>query len=184
MRNALRRVNAQVRLLTRVSCVLLLVIASSSLVRAQSISADPPDKEDHTIVFEVGWAGDWSHEEGWRPRGATLAFEVTPIEHWLELEVGAAAMRADGATEIPIDVLFKKPWQFSRQFEFMAGIGPELIHETGPSPATYWGVSSVLDFMFWPGRNVGWYLEPGYEVTFHDGTHHGFAMAAGLLIGR
>jgi hypothetical protein len=39
--------------------------------------------------------------------------------------------------------------------------------------------------MFWPRKNIGWYLEPGYEVTFRDGTtHRGIGMAAGLLIGR
>jgi hypothetical protein len=39
--------------------------------------------------------------------------------------------------------------------------------------------------MFWPTRNIGWYIEPGYEVTFrHRATHHGIAVAAGLLIGR
>jgi hypothetical protein len=184
MHNSLRRVNAQVRLLARMFCALALVAASASLVHAQAASADPPDEDDHAVVFELGWAGGWSHDEGWRAKGATFAFEVTPIENWLEVEVGAAAIRSDGVTEVPIDVLFKKPWQFSRQFEFMVGVGPELIHQTGPSPATYWGLSSVLDFMFWPKKNIGWYLEPGYEVTFHDGTQHGFAMAAGLLIGR
>jgi hypothetical protein len=161
------------------------VLASESVVRAQSTAVRTADRDDHAIVFELGWAGDWSHREGLHPKGGTLAFEVTPIEHWLELEFGVAAVRADGVTEVPIDVLFKKPWQVSKQFEFMAGIGPEVIHASGPTPQTYWGVSSVLDLMFWPKPNIGWYLEPGYEITFPKGsTHHGLAMAAGLLIGR
>ena len=34
-------------------------------------------------------------------------------------------------------------------------------------------------------ENIGWYVEPGYELTFRDGTrHHGLAIAGGLLIGR
>jgi hypothetical protein len=41
----------------------------------------------------------------------------------LTLEVGLSTLRADGATEVPIDVLFKKPRQVSRQFEFMIGLG-------------------------------------------------------------
>jgi hypothetical protein len=159
------------------------------LVMAADASAQPSatasDVEDHSVVFELGWVGDWSHEEGVHPKGATFAFEVTPIEHWLELEVGVSTLRADGATEVPIDVLFKKPWQISPQFEFMIGVGPELVHVTGTAPQTYWGLSSVLDFMFWPKKSIGWYVEPAYEVTFHDGTaHHGLAVAAGLLIGR
>jgi hypothetical protein len=33
-------------------------------------------------------------------------------------------------------------------------------------------VEAVLDFMFWPRRNIGWYVEPGYEITFRDGGQH------------
>jgi hypothetical protein len=169
----------------RSALVLLLAVLATPVARAQSIAPDSPDDEDHAVVFELGWAADWSRDEGLHSKGATFAFEVTPIENWLELEFGVSAIRADSVTEVPVDVLFKKPWRLSRQFEFMIGVGPELIHATGPSPQTYWGLSSVLDFMFWPKRDVGWYLEPGYEVTFHGGTaHHGLAMAAGLIIGR
>jgi hypothetical protein len=67
----------------------------------------------------------------------------------------------------------------------MVGVGPELIHATGPEHRTFWGVSAVLDFMFWPTTNIGWYLEPAYEATFRNGTtQHGMGIAAGLLIGR
>lgn len=162
-----------------------LVMASASVVTAQS--QPPPDvaENDHAIVYELGWAADWSHDERLHPKGGTFAFEVTPIEHWLELEFGVTAIRAAGSTEIPLDVLFKKPWTFSPQFEFMIGVGPELIHATGPDHATFWGLSSVLDFMFWPSKNVGWYLEPSYEATFRNSTvHHGLGMAAGLIMGR
>lgn len=86
---------------------------------------------------------------------------------------------------MPVDILFKKPWPVSTTFEFMIGAGPELVHATGRDSGTFWGVSGVADFMFWPKRNVGWYLEPGYEVTLRDGArHHGLGIAAGLLIGR
>jgi len=164
--------------------VVLLATTWASAAGAQSLAAAPEDR-DHAVVLELGWAGDWSREEGLHPKGVTFAFEVTPIEHWLELEFGVSILRADSVTEFPIDVLFKKPWQISPQFEFMIGLGPELVHVTGTTPQTYWGLSSVLDFMFWPRKNVGWYLEPGYEVTFHEGAaHHGLAMAAGILIGR
>jgi hypothetical protein len=156
--------------------------ASAQDLTTQQVNSD--DEGDHALVLEFGAAGDWSRAEGFHP-GGTIAFEVTPIEHWLELEIGVTANRVDAGTEIPIDVLFKKPWRFSREFEFMIGVGPEIVHATGPDHATFWGLSSVLDFMFWPRKNVGWYAEPGYEVTFRGGTtHHGLGIEAGLLIGR
>jgi hypothetical protein len=111
-----------VNLLWTASGAVLFMVAWASVVRGQSV-APVADHDDHRVVFELGWAGDWSHDKGWHPKGGTFAFEMTPIEHWLELEFGVSAIRADGVTEVPIDVLFKKPWQFSRQVEFMVGIG-------------------------------------------------------------
>jgi hypothetical protein len=171
------------------TAVLLGIVASglSSSASAQDLTTqqvNSDDEDDHALVFEFGAAGDWSPAGGFHP-GGTIAFEVTPIEHWLELEIGFAAIKADASTEMPVDVLFKKPWRFSRQFEFMIGAGPEIVHATGPAPTTFRGLSSVLDFMFWPRKKVGWYAEPGYDVTFHGGTtHHGLGIEAGLLIGR
>jgi hypothetical protein len=152
---------------------------------AQSTASGSGDDTDHAVVYEIGWAGDWSRKEGLHAKGGSFAFEVTPFERWLEVEVGVTAIRADGSTEIPVDVLFKKPWTISRQVELMIGAGPELIHATDSEHGTFWGFSSVVDLMFWPTRNVGWYLEPGYEMTFpHGPAHHGLGMAAGLLVGR
>jgi hypothetical protein len=160
------------------------VTSWQSTTIAQVADRPKPPDDDHAVVFEIGAAGDWSSEEG-ANTGGTFAFEVTPVEHWLELEVGITAIRHRDGTEWPLDVLFKKPWRISRTFEFMIGIGPEVIHETGADAGTFWGLSSVLDFMFWPRKNVGWYVEPGYELVRRDGiSHHGVGVAVGLLIGR
>jgi hypothetical protein len=159
-------------------------IGVTSVASAQELSGAPADDADHAIVFELGAAGDWSPSEGFHP-GGTVAFEVTPIEHWLELEVGATAIRAEAGSEIAVDLLFKKPWQLSRTIEFMAGAGPEIVHATGPNSETFWGIEAVADVMFWPRKNVGWYLEPGYEMTMRDGgRQHGLGIAVGLIIGR
>jgi hypothetical protein len=160
------------------------VFALGSVMLAQDVNSGQPPDEDHVIVFELGGTGEWSRAEGFHP-GGTFAFEVTPIENWLELEIGFSAIRENGGTEIPIDVLFKKPWRLSRAVEFMAGVGPELVRATGPDPGTFGGVNAVLDFMFWPRKNIGWYVEPGYELTFRDGTtHQGLGMDIGLIVGR
>jgi hypothetical protein len=124
--------------------VLLGIVASSLASSASAQDLKPQetntqDEGDHALVLEFGGAGDWSRAEGFHP-GGTFAFEVTPIEHWLELEIGFTAIRADASTEMPFDVLFKKPWRLSRQVEFMIGVGPEVVHATGPNRATFWGL--------------------------------------------
>jgi len=163
-------------------------VCMSSAVYGQDLKPVPRPAsadEDHAIVFELGVAPSWEHAERAIHTGGTFAFEVTPIEHWLELEIGVTAIPAGGSVEMPFDVLFKKPWQFSPRFEFMLGAGPEIVHASGGSGATFWGWEGVLDFMFWPKKNVGWYVEPSYEITFRAGMeHHGVGVAIGLLIGR
>jgi hypothetical protein len=162
-----------------------MTVTAATLASAQSAVPKPAADEDHAIVFELGWAGEYSAADGFQAKGATFAFEVTPVKDRLELECGVTAIRAKGATETSVDVLFKKPWSLSRRVEFMAGVGPELIHSTGVEAGTFWGVSAVGDLMIWPKPNVGWYLEPGYEATFRAGaTRQGFAIALGLIIGR
>jgi hypothetical protein len=99
--------------------------------------------------------------------------------------MGLTAIRSPGVTELPIDVLFKKSWRLSPQVEFMVGGGPELIHATGPEHGTFWGLESVVDFMFWQWKDVGWYVEPGYQATFRNGSmRNGMGFAAGLILGR
>lgn len=166
--------------------VALIAIAfAATRAGAQSVSNPAPKDEDHSVVYELGWAGDYSRDEGFHAKGATFAFEVTPIPDRLELEVGVTAIRANGVTESSVDLLFKRPWTLSKHVEFMAGIGPEVIHATGTEAGTFWGLSAVADLMFWPKKNVGLYVEPGYEVDFRAATtRHGFAMAAGVIIGR
>jgi hypothetical protein len=167
--------------------VVTLVIGLQCSAAAQDLKspAKPVGDEDHALVLEIGAVVDWERTEGALHSGATFAFEITPIENKLELEIGISALPSDGGVEMPIDVLFKKPWRFSPQFEFMIGAGPEMVHAFGPDHGTFWGVEAVLDFMFWPRKNIGWYLEPGYEITFRDGTpRHGVGISGGLLIGR
>jgi hypothetical protein len=169
----------------RLWIAVILAAGMGPVVDAPTLTAQVPEESDHSITFELGWAADWSRHEGTRAAGGTFAFEVTPIEHWLELEVGATAIHAPENVETSLDVLFKKPWRVSPRFEFMVGVGPELIHEARSGGGTHWGVSAVADLMFWPKRNIGWYLEPGYEAGFQSGgTQHGLALAAGILIGR
>jgi len=170
-------------MLFRCIAVAALIAGSPAMAHAQT-SAAPPTERDHAVVFELGWAGDWSPDDGVHAGGGTVAFEVTPIERWLEIEVGATVIRSHLSTETSVDLLLKKPWTISRKVEFMAGIGPELIHATD-ADGTHVGVSVIADLMVWPKRNVGWYLEPGYEEAFPAaGVRRGFGFAAGLLIGR
>jgi hypothetical protein len=112
-------------LVARYLIVAAIVLGASYVpVAAQAASAVRSNDTDHSIIFELGWAANYSRAEGLHARGATFAFEVTPIPDRLELECGVTAIRAHGATETSVDLLFKKPWSLSRRLEFMRALVP------------------------------------------------------------
>ena len=140
---------------------------------------------DHSLVFEAGPAAERDLKNKTSNYGVTVAVETTPVEHWLELEFGVTLLNTGGRTELGADLLFKKPFRLSQTAELMIGLGPTLAqrfhnNERGTSV----GMEFVLDFMFWPAKNVGWYLEPSYGLGF--GTARGersIGGSAGILIG-
>jgi hypothetical protein len=146
---------------------------------------DAGDK-DPAAILEIGGAASWSLTGDGRSFGPNLAAEITPIEHWLEIEGGVTALFARHSKEWDTDLLFKKPWTLSKKAEVMFGVGPEWAH------TTKFGLTSnalagevALDFMFWPsGRHrFGWYLEPAYDYSFAHGHEQSVGITGGLLIG-
>jgi hypothetical protein len=145
--------------------------------------AAPAHGDDHRAVIEVGLAGERGVTGSTSSAGGTVAVEFTPIEDWLELESGVTALHGAGQTELAVDLLFKKPWRLSATSEFMAGVGPELSHHSGAVAGTSLATEVVADWMFWPAKNVGWYLEPSYSFTSVSGGERNVGIAAGVIIG-
>ncbi len=168
----------------RIACVTVLaltVIVSEGVALAQTA----PEPEDHKQVYSIGWSGEWSRDEGIRPGGATAGVEITPIENWLSIETSISAVYAEHDTEMPIEVAFRKPWQLTPHLELMAGVAPEVVRRFGRGGETFGGVSFGAHVMVWPRRNLGWFAEGAYELTFpHGGTDRAVAFSAGLLMGR
>jgi hypothetical protein len=142
--------------------------------------------EEPAVVVEIGAAAERNLTEHKSSFGPTVAAEGTVIENWLELEAGVTPLFRPSSTEWTADLLFKKPWTFSRRAEFMLGVGPEWVHtnERGLKSSAF-AVEVAPDFMYWPhGRHrFGWYLEPSYEYKFGPHREHSLAITGGLLIG-
>jgi hypothetical protein len=142
------------------------------------------DEKEPVAIVEVGGAAQRVINGG-SSYGPTVAVEVTPIEHWLELEAGVTSLFGRGQKELDIDLLFKKPWTLSPTVEFMFGLGPEW-GRTRANGKTSNSMSAevVGDFMFWPKkrRRFGWYLEPSYGYSFRSGHEQSLGVSGGLLI--
>src|SRR5579862_2898697 len=116
------------------------------------ISGQTVDKvPEPAAIVELGGAAARELKGGGWSFGGDLAVEFTPIEKWLEIEVGTTPLFRRHSTEWDTDVLFKKPWTLSEKVEFMFGVGPEWIHTRAYGVTTNSLAGEVvLDFMFWP----------------------------------
>ncbi len=145
---------------------------------AQSVNKEP------AAIVELGGANSVNVNGGWSA-GADVAIEFTPLENWLEIEVGTTPLFTRHSTEWDTGVLFKKPWTLSRKAELMVGIGPEWVHTRrfGIKQNSFAG-EFALDFMYWPGatHRLGWFIEPAYEYTFGHEHERSIGVSWGLLI--
>jgi hypothetical protein len=152
---------------------------------AGAVFAQTPEKEPESAIIELGGATGWNVRGGAAAFGPDVAVEFTPIENWLEIEVGVTPLFTRNSTEWDTDLLIKKPWTLSRKVEFMVGLGPEWVHtrQFGITTNSVAG-EAALDFMFWPSakHKFGWFVEPAYEYNFGQGHERSVGMSAGLLI--
>jgi hypothetical protein len=160
-----------------------LLLCALALICCRSARAQPA--EEPAAILEVGGAASRSIPGAEKSGGADLAVEFTPVEHWLELEMGTTALFSRHATEWGTDLLFKKPWTLSEKVEFMLGAGPEWIHsrQNGVASNAFAG-EIALDFMFWPSakHRFGWFVEPAYEYKFGRDHERSIGISFGLLI--
>ena len=165
--------------------LLFVSLAMASHAQAPAQKERPLD-DDPSVIVELGASTNWNTTGGAASFAPNLASEATPIENWLELEVGVSPFFTRASTEWDTDLLFKKPWTLSPKAEFMFGVGPEWVY-VRQNGTTSHSISGELagDFMFWPSgkRRFGWYLEPAYDRSFMAGHQQSIGMSAGLLIG-
>ena len=153
-----------------------LLVAGLIATPGQVFAQQSSDDDRRGAVLEIGAAGEWGLQDGKTSIGPSLAIEVTPIEHWLEIEAGITPLFSKGGTEWEADLVFKKPFQLSKNVEFMVGLGPQW------SSTNAFGATAVLDFMFWTTPQYGFFVEPSYSYAFTRGHDQNLAVNIGLLI--
>jgi hypothetical protein len=153
-----------------------LLVAGLIATAGQTLAGERSDDDRHGAVLEIGTAGEWGLKDGKTSIGPSIAIEVTPIEHWLEIEAGITPLLGKGGTEWEADLVFKKPFQLSKNVEFMVGLGPQW------SSTNAFGAVAVLDFMIWTTPQFGWFVEPSYSYAFTRGHDQNLGVNVGLLI--
>jgi hypothetical protein len=166
-----------VKLLNSVPLLLVAaLVAAPAPVLAQDPGQQRSDDDHRGAVLELGAAGEWSVPDGKPSFGPSVAVEVTPIEQWLEIEAGISSLHGSDGREWETDLVFKKPFDLTKNVEFMIGVGPQWSSTSG------FGTVGALDFMFWVTPQYGWFLEPSYSYAFTRGHDQNLAVNVGLLI--
>jgi hypothetical protein len=169
---------------SRIHCTTMILVFAAIFFGPQVAPAQESTEDDHgAVIFEVGGAGEGSIHGAGLNFGPNLAAEITPIEDWLEIEAGVSALTTTGHTELSGDLVFKKPFQLTSTAELMIGLGPSVSHVlSGPDRGYSHGIEVVFDFMFWPHKDRGWYLEPSWSriAGSRDQT---IGLTAGFLFG-
>ncbi|SHK47859.1 hypothetical protein SAMN05444159_3356 [Bradyrhizobium lablabi] len=153
-----------------------LLIVGLMAAPAPILAGERSDDDHRGAVLEIGATREWGLQDGKNSFGPSLAIEVTPIEHWLEIEAGISPLRSKEGTEWEADLVFKKPFQLSKNVEFMIGAGPQWTSSGS------FGATGVLDFMFWVTPQYGWFVEPSFSYAFTRGHDQNLAVNVGLLI--
>jgi hypothetical protein len=163
----------------------ILLLCLTDVAIGQKALKDSTGEKDPVAVAEFGGAASWNPGSGKLGFGYSISAEVTPIENWLELELGVSPTYGPHSRELDADLVFKKPWTLSSKVEFMFGVGITRTHASDYGVTTNsTGGEIALDFMFWPSpkHQFGWYLEPAYEYDFGQAHERSVDMSAGLLI--
>lgn len=146
---------------------------------------EPETKEiKHTLILGVGGAAEVELGDGSLHAGANAFVEYEAIEDWLELELGVSVLAAEGGREVPVDLLFKKPFQLTSRLELMIGLGPQVVFVSGTDKnGTFLGGEVVFDFMYWPLRHVGLWVEPTYGFLVRGRVSHSLSTTGGVIFG-
>ena len=145
-----------------------------------SDTAMAEEKEKEPVaILQLGGAGTWDVPGGFA-FGPTAAVEFKPVKNYLVIEAGLTPFFDNGGhADWDFDLLFRHPFELSKNVEFELGIGPTW------SSSGQVGAVASFEFMIWPWqeRKFGWFVDPSYSYSFARGHHQSFELGVGLLYG-
>ena len=115
--------------------------------------------------------------------GATLFYERSLLQGWLEVELGGSVLAVGEHTIVPVDLVFKLPFGCNHVlFEHYVGAGAALDlvfaeHDTEVYP----GLVAVAGAYLWLTETFGLDLELSYSVVFETHVVHELLPALGVV---
>lgn len=118
--------------------------------------------------------------------------EVAAVRGELDLELAARLLFEEGHLQIPIELLFKKPWDV-KDLRFFIGVGPAVIlgipvgedqpptAESDAPKGVHFGFSGVAGLTWWMRPRVGLTGELNYNIVVDRGAAHVLGATVGVV---
>jgi hypothetical protein len=140
------------------------IVAPASEEAGGPVSGEEPEAEGDRVLRRVG---------------VSIGVERVLIPGWLDAEVSVLLAPGSGGLTLPIDLVLKKPFEFSHEVEGFLGLGLATEwFEAGESETAY-GVASQLGVYYWMDPHFALALEGEYNLLLSPETEHEFVLASG-----
>jgi hypothetical protein len=111
--------------------------------------------------------------------GVEIGLERVLLPGWLEAELSVLIAPGTGGLTLPIDLVLKKPFEFSPSLEGFIGLGLATEWFEAGERETAYGAASQLGVYYWLDRHFGLAFEGEYNLLLHPETAHEFVLASG-----
>ena len=146
------------------------------------------EEEAHGHMWHAGVTGafNYSSATGEGSHGGVGAFvEYSLIHEVLEVELGVHLFPGADASALPIDLLFKHPFELSERIHPFVGLGPTIVPRFGSAGGkTLFGGVVEAGSYFWLTHHVGLLAQVAYNLLGGAGeVVHEFQADGGVVFG-
>jgi hypothetical protein len=123
--------------------------------------------------------GEAAEDEVLRRAGISISYERVFIPGWLEAELTVLFAPGEGGLTLPVDLVVKKPFEFSEHVEAFVGLGLATEwFEAGVRENAY-GLGTQLGGHYWLDSHFAIAIEGEYNLLLHPETAHEVVLAGG-----
>jgi hypothetical protein len=140
------------------------IVAPAGEEAGGPVSGEEPEAEGDRVLRRVG---------------VSIGVERVLVPGWLDGEISVLLAPGSGGLTLPIDLVLKKPFEFSHEVEGFIGLGLATEwFEAGDSETAY-GAASQLGVYYWMDRHFALAFEGEYNLLLNPETEHEFVLASG-----
>ena len=111
--------------------------------------------------------------------GVSIGIERVLVPGWLAAELSVLVAPGTGGLTLPIDLVLKKPFEFSSSVEGFVGLGLATEWLEAGEAETAYGAASQLGANYWLAPHFALAFEGEYNLLLSPETEHEFVLASG-----